>query len=143
LPAILEGEGDLRGVVYGNDADSLRENVSTQLVLGSLFSAYNEPLRGPPQEERGKKQESRKNDDKSIRDFEPITHDRRPKFGSPLFAICAVGAAFVIAAGGQYVEFGGRRVLGRLIVVGAFIIGLWGIAGVPLGVDLIGIWGGP
>lgn len=124
------------------EGDVLNPDVGSQLLFRSIVRASYQSSGGQPQRNSGKEQQGSEEGNQSVGDFKPIAHERRPKFGSLLFAICAIIASFIIAARGQDIEFGGRRIVGRLITAAAVGLGLWGIVGVLLGVDPVSILSG-
>lgn len=68
------------------------------MPLSSLLSARNEAPRGKPESNSREKQKSRKGGYERVRDLEPITKERRPKFGAFLFALARLGLVFPLAA---------------------------------------------
>lgn len=119
---------------------SLDKNVSAQLPLGGSFGSNDKSPSRPPKGERCEKQQSSKSNQQGIRDFEPITKERGPEFGSLLLSIIAMAIAFPILAVGQDLWDSKMRWRGGFLVALSIWTGFQSTIGLLFGFDLWSLW---
>jgi len=126
-----------------SDVGLLRIDIGPQLTNGGPFRSLNQSAGSDPQSTSRKKEQSGKTSQKSVRDLQPISKERRPKLASLLLAIVFMAAAFPICAHSQDAWQAGNKVKA---VSGMVMIGLIcfnATFGLLLGCDIFSLLAGP
>ena len=118
-----------------NDTD-----VCSELPFGRFFSASYKSSSGNPQSKSSEEKKHSKNSNDAVGNLKLIAQNRREPLGALFAGILCLGLAFPIGAWGADRWDGHRRLLGVLGLGLGLCLGIDGILGPLLGLDLYSLW---